>query len=118
MDVQAMGESDRRPFADIRRDFVGIDIGLQLVGRQHHQHVAPGGGFGDGHHLQAGGFGFGPAGAIGTQCHGDVGDAAVFQVIGVSVALAAVTDDHDFFGLDQVHVGVAIVINPHGGVSL
>jgi hypothetical protein len=34
----------------------------------------------------------------------------------MGVALASITDDHNFFGLDQVNVGIAIVINPHDDV--
>jgi hypothetical protein len=34
------------------------------------------------------------------------------------VALAAVADDGDLLRLDQVHVGVAIVINTHGPAPL
>jgi hypothetical protein len=32
----------------------------------------------------------------------------------MGVALAAIADDSDFLALDQVEVGVAIVINTHG----
>src|SRR5436190_2177729 len=35
----------------------------------------------------------------------------------MGVALAAIADDDDFFALDQVQVGVAIVINTHGRSS-
>src|SRR5436309_12781266 len=35
----------------------------------------------------------------------------------MGVALAAIPDDDDFFALDQVQVGVAIVINTHGRSS-
>ena len=36
----------------------------------------------------------------------------------MGVALAAIADDDDLFALDQVQVGVAIVINTHGGFLL
>ena len=44
----------------------------------------------------------------------DVLDAAVAQVQRVGVALAAVADDGDLLALDQVQVGVAIVVDAHG----
>ena len=40
-------------------------------------------------------------------------DAAVLQIEGMGVALAAVADDGDFLALDQIDVGVPIVINAH-----
>ena len=49
-----------------------------------------------------------------AQRHRDVLDAAVAQVERMGMALAAVADDGDLLALDQVQVGVAIVINTHG----
>src|SRR3546814_2675611 len=46
----------------------------------------------------------------------DVCSSDLRQVVGVGVALAAVADDHDLLGLDQVHVGVAIVIDAHASL--
>jgi hypothetical protein len=34
----------------------------------------------------------------------------------MGMALASVSDDHDFFGLDQINVGIAIIVNPHDDV--
>ena len=41
-------------------------------------------------------------------------DARVTQIQRVGVALAAVADDGDLLALDEVQVGVAIVVNTHG----
>ena len=40
--------------------------------------------------------------------------AAVLEVLRMGMALAAIADDGDLLGLDQVHVGIAIVIDTHG----
>ena len=40
-------------------------------------------------------------------------DAAVAQIVGVGMALAAIADDRDLLALDQVHIGIAVVINAH-----
>ncbi len=44
----------------------------------------------------------------------DLLDAGVAQIERMGVALAAVADDGDLLALDQVQVGVAIVVNTHG----
>ena len=56
MDVEAMGEQQRRALLHVVRQFVLVDVGLQFVGRHHHHHIGPFGGVGDAHHLEAGGF--------------------------------------------------------------
>ena len=48
-----------------------------------------------------------------AQSDGDFFNAAIAQVLGVGMALAAVTDDHDLAFLDQFTVGVGVVINFH-----
>jgi len=45
MHVEAMGEHQRRAVLHIGVQMVAIDVALQLVGRQHHHHVGPLGGF-------------------------------------------------------------------------
>ena len=41
-------------------------------------------------------------------------DAGIGQILGVGVALRAITNDGDFLALDQGEVGVLVVINFHG----
>ena len=53
-------------------------------------------------------------GRAGLQRHGDLGHAAVLEVVGVAEALAAVADHGDLLALDQVQVGVGIVVDAHG----
>ena len=90
-----------------------VDFGLQFVGRQHHQHVGPFGGLGDGHDLYALAFGLLGGGGAGAQRDGDVLDAGIAQVQHMGVALRAVADHGDLLALDQIDVGIAIVINAH-----
>src|SRR6185437_11390551 len=41
-------------------------------------------------------------------------DAGVAQIERMGMALAAIADDGDLLALDQVQVGVAVVVNAHG----
>src|SRR6185295_5964468 len=43
-------------------------------------------------------------------------DARIPHVLGVRVPLAAVADDGDLLALDQIDVGITIVIDAHGSV--
>ena len=66
-----------------------------------------------GHHLKPGGLGLGGEAEPSRRATRDVFDAAVAQVHGVGVALAAVADDGHLLALDQIHVRIAVVINAH-----
>src|SRR5262249_52090340 len=75
---------------------------------------SPFGRFGDLHDLEFLGLGlFYPTRGL-AQRNCDLFNTAVAQIERVCVALAAVSDDGDLFALDQVQVGVAIVVNTHG----
>ena len=116
MDVEAMGEGERGALPEIIAQVVFIDRTLQLVGRQHHDHVGPFGGLVRRHHRESGAFGLGLAGRAGAQGHHQLADPAVAQVQGMGVALAAIADDSNFLAGDQVEIGVAIIIDAHGGL--
>jgi hypothetical protein len=92
---------------------VGPDVALQLVRRRHHDDVGPGAGLGHGHDLEPGILRLLGAGRPLAQADADLLDPAVPQIGCVGVALAAVTDDRDLPGLDQVHIGITIVVNAH-----
>src|SRR5690606_12319080 len=64
-------------------------------------------------HLEARGFSLFRGRRTGTERDRDLLDAAVAHVLRMRVALAAVADDGDLLALDQILVGVAIVINLH-----
>ncbi len=113
MNVQAMRETDRGAFLHIGVQFVAIDVALQLVRGQHHDDVGPSRGFGSGHALEARRFGLLAGGGAFAQRDDDVADAAVPQVHGMGMPLAAEADDGDLLGLDQINVRIAVVIDAH-----
>ena len=57
MNVEAVCESDGSAVADVAGDFSLVDVGLEFVRGRHHQKVAPLGSVGNGHDLEAVGFG-------------------------------------------------------------
>ncbi len=117
MHVEAMREHQRRAVLHVVVQMIAVDVALQFVGGQHHHEVGPFGGLGDFHHLEACGLGLLGGGRALAQRDRDVLDAGILQVQRVGMALAAIADDADLLALDEVQVGVAIVINTHGRSS-
>ena len=115
--VEAMREHQRGALFHVVVQMLAVDIALQFIGGEHHDKVRPFGGIGDFHHFEAGGLGFFGGSRALAQRDGDILDAGILQVQRMGVALAAIADDDDLFALDQVQVGVAIVINTHGRSS-
>jgi hypothetical protein len=119
VDVQAVREHQRGAVLHVRREFVAVDVGLQFVRRQHHDDVGPFGRADDVEHLDAFAFGLLDRGRIRTQRRRYILHAAVAHVEQMGMALAAVADHCDLLALDQIEIGVPIVINAHGpGPSL
>jgi len=58
-----------------------------------------------------------PLAVTGLQRNAHVLDARIAKVHGVGMTLAAVADDQDLLALDQVHVGITIVVDTHRGQS-
>ena len=52
-------------------------------------------------------------GRTGLQRDDDVVGAAILQVQRMGAALRTVTDDDDVLGLDEVEIGITIVIDAH-----
>ncbi len=113
MHVQAVGEGQGGALLHVRGQVGIIQLGLQLVGGQDHDHIGPGSGLGGGHDLQALAFGLLDGGRAGAQGDRDVGHAGVAQVQDMGMALRAVADNGNLLGLDQVQIGIAIVIDAH-----
>ena len=67
-------------------------------------------------HLDAFGFGLLGGGRAGAQRDRDILDAAVAHVEHMGVALAAIADDRDFLALDEIEIGITIVIDAHVSV--
>ncbi len=112
VDGETMSESEGGTLLQVRLDLVLVQLGLEFVGGQDHDHV--GGSHGVLYRLdgQAMGFGLGDSGRAAAQTDDDI-DAGVFQVAGVGVALGAVADDGDLLALDDGKVTVFIVVNAH-----
>ena len=93
-----MREHQRGAVLEVGAHVVLVDDGLRLVGHEHHDDVGALGGLGGAEHLEAGLLG---ARRVGRARHvaDDHGDAAVAQVLGVRVALAAEADDGHGLGL-------------------
>ena len=117
VDVEAVREHERLPRQQVGRDGLAIDLGLQVVGDEHHHDVRVAGDIGHQAHFQAVLFGLGHAAAALVQPHLHV-YAAVVQVERVGVALAAVSDYADGLAVQQGHVGVVFVVHfDHGSLQ-
>ena len=109
-----MGESQGLALGHIGGDLLVVDVGAQLVGHQHHDHVAGLGGLLDLHDLEVGMAGcklggLVPVAGAFAQADHDV-DAALGQVLGMGVALAAEADDGNGLAVQHTEVAVGIVV--------
>ena len=113
MHVEAVREHQRRAVLHVGVQMIVVDVALQFVGREHHHHVGPFGGVGHLHDLELLALGLLDALRVLAQRDRDVLDAGIAQIERVGMALAAIADDGDLLALDQVQVGVAVVVNTH-----
>ena len=88
MHIEAVREDEGFSSAQMRFHIPLIDFGLGLVGKQDHDDVRFRRRFGGLENRDAGRFRFLPGGGAFAQAHDHV-DAAVFQVLGMGVALAS-----------------------------
>ena len=113
MDVQAMRERQRGAGAHVGSQMLAVQVALAFIGGQHHHHIGPFGGGGRVHDFNASALGLGNGGRARAQRHGQLFHAAVLQVQRMGVALAAIADNGDFFALDEVNVGILVIVNAH-----
>ena len=52
MDVETVGEQECRALLHLLVHMLAVDVGLQLIGGEHHHHVGPFGGVRDFHDLE------------------------------------------------------------------
>ena len=119
----AVGESQGLALGHVGSNLLVVDVGAQLIGHQHHHHVAGLGSLFHFHHLEVGVIGgklsgLGPVAGTLPQAHHNV-DAALGQVLGVGVALAAEADDGNGLAVQHTQVAVAVVIlfDRHNSIS-
>ena len=112
-----MGKGEGVAGLEVRRDMLLVDLGLGLVGDEHHDDVGLLRGVVHAHDLEAGLAGLLCRRGALTQADADV-DAGVEQVERVGVALGAVADDGDLLALDDARVHVLLVIDVNGHVLL
>ena len=98
----------------IRSNLLVVDVGAQLIGNQHHDHIAGLGSLFHFHDLKVvvGGSELGslcPVSRTLAQADDDV-DAALGQVLGVCMALTAKADDRDGLAVQHAEVAVGIVV--------
>ncbi len=113
MHIEPMGEGERRTVTDIGLEFGPVDIGLQLVRDQHHDDIRPPRGIGDRHHPEPLAPSLLRGSPVRAQSDGDFLHPAVAQVERMRVSLAAIADNRDFLALDDVEIGIPIVIDAH-----
>ncbi len=113
MHVQTMGKCDRCTLFQVVMHVFFVCVGLQFVGHGEHDQIAPCGGFGNAHNLEAFAFGFLGRGGAFAQGNDQIFRTGIAQVQRVGVALRAVTKDGYLFVFDQVDVAIAVVINAH-----
>jgi len=113
MHVEAVREHQRRALFHVVVQVLAVDVALQFIRGEHHHEIGPFGGLGDFHHLEAGGLRLLGRGRALAERNGHFLDAGILQVQCVGVTLTAIADDDDLFALDQVQVGITIIINSH-----
>ena len=87
MHVQTMGKRQGRAIANVWRDFIVIDVSLQLVRGQHHDDVSHFSSLGHSHNFQAFAFRFFGSGRASAQGNHHIGAATIAQVQRMGMAL-------------------------------
>lgn len=108
MDIEAVSESEGAAVFQVRSNFFCVDISLFFVRNQDHCNIGFFYGFRNGFNFKASCLGFGDGFAAFIQTDDDI-DAAVFEVQRMGVALAAITDDCDFFAFHYIPVYILII---------
>src|SRR5690606_38559528 len=113
MNRKTMSEGQGSALLDVWLDLFFIELRLELVRSQDHYYISR---FNSGSnigHFQAVSFCFLNGWRTGAQTNNHI-NAGVFQVARVGVTLRTVTDNGNFFALDDGKIRVFIVISVHG----
>ena len=107
----------------VRSDLLVVDVSAQLIGDQHHDDVACLGSLLDLHDLEVGMSrsklrSLFPVSRTLAQADDDI-DAALSEVLGMCVTLAAEADDSDGLAVQhaEVAVGIVVFLDRHGSCS-
>ena len=124
VDVEAVCKGQSLALGHVRCDLRVVDIGAQLIGHQHHHNIASLGSLFDLHDLEvvvSGGElgGLCPVGRALAQTDNNV-HAALGQVLGMGVALAAEADDSNGLAVQhaEVAIGIVVFLDRHGSSLL
>ena len=113
MNVQTVSESKRCALLHIGMQVIGIDRGLMLVRCKNHHDIRPLRGIGVGHDGEAGTLRLFGRSRTGTKRDCYVGNAAVAQILCVSMTLTAIAYNRDLLVFDQSKIAIGVVINFH-----
>ncbi len=116
MDGKTVGKRQGRAFFQVRLDFVTVQLGLEFVRGQDHDHISSRHSSRYIANFQAMGFGLGDGRRAGTQTDSHV-YTGIIQVAGVGVPLGAVTNDGHFLALDDGKIAILVVIHLHAHSS-
>jgi len=123
VDVEAVCKGQSLALGHIRSNLLVVDVGAQLIGNQHHDHIAGLSSLFHFHDLEVvvGGSELGslcPVSRTLAQADDDV-DAALGQVFGVCMALTAKADDRDGLAVQhaEVAVGIVVFLDSHSSCS-
>ena len=115
VDVEPVGEHEHVALFEVVADGGLVDDLLGLVGDHHHDDVGRRGSRVGRHDLEAGRDGAVPGGGARSLGH-DHFDAAVPQVLGMSVSLAAEADDGHGLAVEEAQICILFV--QHGSLNL
>ena len=123
VDVEAVCESQSLALGHVGSDLLVVDVSAQLIGDQHHDDVAGLGSLLDLHDFEVGMScselrGLFPVSRTLAQANDDI-DAALSEVLGMCVTLAAEADDSDGLAVQhaEVAVGIVVFLDSHGSCS-
>jgi hypothetical protein len=112
VDSKAVGEGQGSALLQVRLDFFTVQLSLELVRRQNHDHVCRCNRRSHIAGLQAVSFSLGDGRRAGTQTNNHV-YTGILQVARVGVALRAEAQNGNFLALDDGKITILIVINLH-----
>jgi len=123
VNVEAVCKGQSLALGHVGSDLLVVDVGAQLIGNQHHDHIASLGSLFDFHDLEVvvGGSKLGsllPVSGTLAQTDDNI-DAALSEVLGMGVALTAEADDGDGLAVQhaEVAVGIIVLLDSHGSCS-